>query len=250
MRAKRAERRSWPSLAAAAALVLAQGAALPAQAADPRVRDPLERVNRASHAFNDLLDRMLARPAARAYRTAVPVPVRQAIANFTENLTYPTVIINNALQGKFKDAASDTARFMVNSVVGIGGFGDPATGFGLRAHNEDFGQTLGRWGVPPGPYLVIPLLGPSDFRDGSGRFVDRFSSIPHYASIKVEYGFSAVELLGRRTELLATDATLQEAFDPYALVRNAYLVRREYLVRDGNMPEEDYEEQPADPPAH
>src|SRR6202007_1771448 len=109
-----------------------------APAAETKVKDPLERVNRATYAFNDLLDRMLARPAARAYKAALPVPVRRALGNFTANLSYPTVIINQALQGKFREAASDTARFAVNTVVGVGGFGDPATGFGLASHDEDF----------------------------------------------------------------------------------------------------------------
>ena len=237
---------------AAATAVLAAALALPAPlatAADAAGRDPLERLNRATYAFNDLLDRMLARPAARAYRAAVPPPARRAVSNFSSNLLYPTVVVNDALQGKLRDAASDAARFVVNSVAGIGGFGDPATRIGLAAHDEDFGQTLGRWGVPAGPYLVLPFLGPSDLRDAPARYVDRYTSVPHYApTARVEYGVGVLYLLDRRTELLSVDEALKRAFDPYALVRNAYRERREYLVRDGNLPEESYEVPAAEPP--
>jgi phospholipid-binding lipoprotein MlaA len=209
----------------------------------------LERVNRATFAFNDLLDRMIARPAARAYKAVVPEIARRGIGNFFGNLSYPTVAINNALQGKFRLAASDAARFMVNTVVGVGGFGDPATRFGLKAHDEDFGQTLGWWGVPPGPYLVLPLLGPSDFRDAPSRYVDRYTSPDHYLrSVRTEYRVMAVGLLDKRAQLLSADDVLKQAFDPYALVRNAYQQHREYLVHDGNVPEESYEEPLDDTP--
>jgi phospholipid-binding lipoprotein MlaA len=218
-------------------------------------KDPLEHLNRATYAFNDALDRMLARPAAKAYKAVVPEKARQVVSNFLSNLSYPTVIVNDTLQAKFKDAGADTARFLTNTVVGVGGLFDPATHFGLPIHDEDFGQTLGAWGVPAGPYLVLPFLGPSDFRDAPSKVVDHFTGGDYYLrytnsdalqSTKADYGLYGVRLLDRRTELLATDETLQQAFDPYAVMRNAYVARREYLVRDGNIPEETYDEPASD----
>jgi phospholipid-binding lipoprotein MlaA len=229
----------------AAALLLALVAALgaaPAGAGDTP-KDPLERFNRATYAFNDALDRMLARPAAKAYKAVAPAAVRNSVSNFVANLEYPTTIVNDVLQAKFLDAGSDLTRFLANTVIGIGGLFDPATHFGLPIHDEDFGQTLGRWGVPPGPYLMLPVFGPSDFRDAPGRAVDTFTNLEHYTkSTKAEYALWALRQLDRRTQLLATEEALQQAFDPYAVVRNAYVARREYLVRDGNIPEETYDE--------
>ena len=230
-------------------------AATTAGAAD-KPRDPLERFNRATYAFNDAIDRMLARPAARGYKKVVPEPARACVSRFVENLTYPTIILNDALQGKLRDAGSDTLRFATNTVIGIGGLFDPATKFGLPPHDEDFGQTLGVWGVGPGPYLVLPVFGPSDFRDAPGRLVDHFTSgdylltkVPGLSSTNVDYAIWLLRSLDTRTQLLAADAALQQAFDPYVFVRNAYLARREYLVRDGNVPDETYDEpEPAAPP--
>jgi len=220
-------------------------AALPAGSAVAagKPNDPLEKLNRATYAFNDALDRMLAQPAARAYKAAVPDRARNAVSNFFGNLYYPVVVINNALQGKFKYAGSDAARFLVNTTIGIGGFLDPATRWGLANHDEDFGQTLGWWGVPAGPYLMLPVLGPSDFRDAPSKFVDRYMSPTYYQNSRaVEYGLFAASELDKRTQLLATDAALKAAFDPYAFIRNAYVIRREYLVHDGNVPEETYDD--------
>jgi phospholipid-binding lipoprotein MlaA len=219
----------------------------PAQAATPGKAasnpDPLEKVNRATYAFNDALDRMLARPAAKAYRRVVPEPGRTAISNFVSNLEYPTTVLNSALQGKFKEAGQGTARFVVNATVGLAGLMDPATKMGLPRIDEDFGQTLGKWGVPSGPYLVLPGFGPSTLRDGPSRFVDRYTNARHYiGNGSTEWVLLGVDLVDTRAQLLAADVALESAFDPYALVRNAYLQRREYLVRDGVMPEEDYDD--------
>ena len=205
--------------------------------------DPFEKVNRATYAFNDALDRVLARPAARAYVAAVPAPIRKAVSNFVENLTYPEVIINNALQGKFKDAGSDVARLVINTVVGIGGLGDPATGWGFQAHDEDFGQTLGHWGVPPGPYVMLPVIGPSDLRDGPAKLVDTYSNPYSYVnSNSARYGLSLLTLFSKRVELLAADSAVRNAYDPYVFVRNAYVARRNYLVHDGNVPEDNFDD--------
>jgi len=214
--------------------------------ADQKANDPLERLNRATYAFNDLLDRMLVRPVAKGYKTVTPQPVRGAVSNLIANLYYPTTAVNQFLQGKIKDGLSDSARFVVNSTVGIGGLFDPATKFGLQAHDEDFGQTLGVWGVPPGPYLVLPLFGPSDFRDAPSKYINTYTEVPHYfpRAWRVKGGYIVRGAYGidQRTQLLGADEALAQAFDPYALLRDTYVRHREFLVRDGNMPPEQDDE--------
>lgn len=239
--------RARAPLAAAAIAASAASLAVPGAfaAEPPKTADPFEKVNRATHAFNDALDRMLLRPAAKAYRQVVPEPARNAVSNFVTNLEYPTTAVNSALQGKFRDAGTGTLRFVVNSTIGVGGLGDPATKFGLPASDEDFGQTLGAWGVPSGPYLVLPFLGPSTLRDAPARVPDRYTNARHYIGdgTTTEVALLGLDVLDQRTELLAADNALQQAFDPYALVRDAYLQRREYVVRDGDVPEPEYEDE-------
>ena len=235
--------RAFATAALALALALGAGGARAADA--PKgVHDPLERLNRATYAFNDALDRMLARPAARAYKSVVPGKAREVVSNFLANLDYPTVLINDVLQGKLRAAGSDVARLAINTTVGIGGLFDPATHWGLAANDEDFGQTLGVWGFGPGPYLMLPFLGPSDLRDAPSKFVDRYTNIAHYARpTTTSYYVLAGTLLDRRTTLLAADAAIDAAFDPYTFVRNSYLQRRNYRVHDGNLPEESFDDE-------
>ena len=220
------------------ALLLAAGcASLPAAKGDPR--DRFERVNRAVFSFNQGLDRHIARPVAKAYVAVTPAPVRAGVSNFLANLSYPVVIVNELLQAKPVPFAKDTARLIVNTTVGIGGLFDPASKLGLESHDEDFGQTLGRWGVPPGPYLMLPVIGPSDIRDGLGKVADHFTEPRTYLnSTLVTWGLTGAELVSKRASLLDTDATLDRTFDPYAFVRNAYLQRRQFQVYDGDPPEE------------
>ena len=233
--------------------VLLLGAALlaaPALAADPKKpNDPLERLNRATYAFNDAIDRMLARPLARGYKTVTPTPVRGAVSNFLGNLYYPTTALNQFLQGKIGLGFSDSARFVVNSTIGIGGFFDPATHMGLAAHDEDFGQTLGAWGVPPGPYLVLPLFGPSDFRDAPTRLVDTYTEVPHYAPrryrVKAGLLVRGANGIDQRAQLIGADEAIRNAFDPYALLRDAYVKRREYVIHDGNVAPENFDDDTA-----
>lgn len=205
----------------------------------PAPQDPWESWNRGVYKFNDKLDRAVAKPIARTYVRAVPAPARTGVSNFMANLRTTTVMVNDALQGKFRAAGNDLARLLVNTTVGIGGLLDPATQMGLDKNNEDFGQTLGHWGVPPGPFLEIPLLGPSDTRDGPARGVDIFTGPTHYISNNwVSYGLYGVELVDSRAALLPLDETLQKVFDPYAFIRDAYLQRRAYLVSDGKVTDE------------
>ncbi len=202
--------------------------------------DPLERMNRGVYKFNDALDRAVLKPVATGYRKGVPRVVRTGIGNFLSNLAYPTVIVNNLLQGKFKDAGSDLGRFALNTTLGIGGLLDPATHVGIPRNDEDFGQTLGRWGVPPGPYLVLPVIGPSTLRDGPSLLVDKETDLRTRLDIKrnERYALIALSVIDARSGLLSLDASLAETYDPYAFVRDAWLQRREYKVRDGDVPDE------------
>jgi phospholipid-binding lipoprotein MlaA len=221
--------------ALAAACLLSGCATLPATKHDPR--DPLERVNRSIFRFNTAADHAVFRPAARAWKAAVPPPVRHGLGNFVGNLEYPVTIVNDLLQGKLGDGGHDLTRLFVNTVFGLGFF-DPATHAGLERHDEDFGQTLGKWGVPSGPYLVIPLLGPSSLRDGPAKLVDEYANGRHYLNDQyVNYGLWVTSKLDLRAGLLDADAVLERTYDPYAFVRSAWLQRREYQVRDGAVDE-------------
>lgn len=201
--------------------------------------DPLERWNRGVYRFNDAVDRGVVRPVARGYRTAVPAPVRTGISNFLANLETPTVMVNDLLQGKPRAALNDLGRLVMNTTLGLGGLFDPATAAGLDHNNEDFGQTLGRWGVKPGPFLELPLLGPSDLRDGPALVADIYTYPPHYMKPWPDYGIWAVRVVDTRTGLLSLDDTLRNAFDPYVFIRDAYLRHRQYLVTDGKVSDDE-----------
>jgi phospholipid-binding lipoprotein MlaA len=196
--------------------------------------DPLQPVNRKVFWFNDKVDAYVLEPVAKGWDKIAPKPVERSVSNFFTNLRSPIVILNDVLQGKVKNGASDVGRFAVNTTIGILGFFDRATPLGLEQHVEDFGQTLGWWGLPPGPYLVIPIIGPSNPRDGVGLIVDGLSTvypwfIPWYASL----GMRSVELVNTRALLLEQiDEAKRSSFDYYVFVRNAYLQRRNALVND------------------
>ncbi len=203
-------------------------------------RDPFEPLNRVAYDFNDAVDRALVRPVARGYRKITPQPLQNGFSNFFANAKYPVVVLNNLLQGKLATALADSARFLINTTVGVAGFGDPATRIGLDSHDEDFGQTLGRWGVPAGPYLVVPLFGPNTLRDAAGSLADDFLEPRHYLEDdSTRWTIWAADRLDKRVRLLDADVVLERAGDPYAFVRSAFLQRREFLVRDGNVPTED-----------
>lgn len=214
-------------------------AALP-EHSKPSEDDPWERYNRAMYQFNDSLDRAVLRPVAKGYTRVTPEPVQRGVSNFFDNLTYPLVAANQLLQGNFGNAASDTGRFLVNTVVGIGGIFDPATSLGLPRHNEDFGQTLGVWGATSGPYIVLPLLGPTTVRDGIGTAVDAQVDPLFYVLDSPErYYLIGLRAIDLRAQLLDLDGQLQSTFDPYTFMRDAYLQRREYLVHNGSPPRDE-----------
>jgi len=207
-------------------------------------RDPWERVNRTTFKVNTALDHAIARPVARGYKKVVPEPVRNSVSNFMDNLFYPVTMANDLLQLKFKGFGQDTGRFLLNTTVGVGGLFDPASQVGLQKNNEDLGQTLGYWGVKSGPYLMIPILGPSDVRDGIGRVGDGFLSPLSYVDNNwIRYGIYGAGVVDIRYRLLPQDHLLDESYDPYSFLRNAYLQRREYEITDGKLSDEQRKKQ-------
>jgi phospholipid-binding lipoprotein MlaA len=229
------------SLLSLCLLVLCGCATLPpGSKRDPR--DPWERVNRTSYKFNDALDRAILKPVAKGY-SHLPNPVQSGVQNFFSNLEYPVVIVNDLLQGQVKAFFSDIGRLVYNTTVGIGGLFDPASSAGLEKHDRDFGQTLGKWGVPKGPYVMVPLLGPYDVRDGIGAAtVDAVANPRFYVPFWYNVGLYAVREVDQRARLLPLDATIQSAYDPYAFIRNAYLQNRDFKVR-GDQPQKEEEQE-------
>lgn len=203
-------------------------------------RDPLEPINRGIYHFNDGVDHLVIKPAAELYQGVLPQFVRTGVSNFFSNIGDVIVALNNLLQGKFVEAVSDAGRIAVNTTAGLLGVIDVATEIGLEKHNEDFGQTLGYWGIPDGPYLVIPILGPSSARDAVGLVGDwKASPITYVDPNRDRNALYGLWFVSRRSELLETSKILETAaLDPYEFLRDAYLQRRRNLVYDGNPPPE------------
>ena len=201
---------------------------------DPVVHDPLERMNRGIFAFNEGIDRWFLEPVATGWDFVMPDPVELAIQHFFRNLNFPVVFVNDLLQAKPVAAVEDLGRFMINSTAGVAGFFDPATHLGMPESDEDFGQTLGVWGVPAGPYLVLPVLGPSNPRDTGGLVVDSATRVyTFFLPIYVNIASTSVSIVNRRSRLLETIREERKAaFDFYAAVRNAYVQRRENQIGD------------------
>jgi phospholipid-binding lipoprotein MlaA len=208
-------------------------ASLPAGSVrDPR--DHLERFNRAMFRFDMTLDHAVLRPVARGYVKVAPAPVRTGISNFLSNLGYTSTIANDILQARFRDFARDLARLVVNTSLGIGGLFDPAATLGLFRHERDFGQTLGKWGVPTGSYLVLPLLGPSDVRDAFGTLPDRFMTVDgNLNNTTLNVSLFSVRAVDGRAKALPYDSTIDSAYDRYAFVRSAWFQMRDYKVHQG-----------------
>ena len=221
-----------------AALALACLAAGCATTGETNPADPWEGLNRKTYAFNDALDRAVMKPVAQGYETVVPGFAREGVNNFFDNLEDVATSLNNLRQGKPKEGASDLGRFVVNSVFGVFGLWDVATPLGLEKHNEDFGQTLGVWGVQPGPYLVLPLLGPSTARDAPARAVDPswyYSEAVNPESLY--WGLWGLDKVRTRANLFKAEGVLEEAaLDKYSFIRDGWLQRRRSQVYDGNPP--------------
>ena len=221
-------------LAVLATLVLA-GCATAGGSGDPR--DPWEGLNRKTFAFNDTLDKAVMKPIAQGYQKVTPEFAREGVNNFYGNLEDIGTTLNNLLQGKLKEGATDAGRFVVNTVFGVLGLWDIATPLGLEKHDEDFGQTLGWWGVPPGPYFVIPLLGPSSARDAPARVVDPSWYYNDWLPDRVYWSWWGLDKVRTRANLLKAESVLdQAALDRYTFIRDAWLQRRRSQVYDGNPP--------------
>lgn len=203
-------------------------------------RDPFEPVNRAVYSFNDAMDTAIIRPLAEGYRAVLPSFVRTGISNFFANLNDVLIALNNLLQGKVVAAVSDVGRVLVNTTLGVGGLVDVASKMNLEKHNEDFGQTLGYWGVGDGPYLMLPFLGPSSLRDAFGRVVDgRGDPVGFLRDIPWRNSLLGVRTVNQRAELLDTSKILETAaLDAYEFLRDGYLQRRRNLIYDGSPPRE------------
>lgn len=203
-----------------------------AQAAE---NDPLEPMNRAIFVFNDALDQAVLKPISEVYNQFTPDPFERGVRNFFGNIGEIRNATNNLFQGKWRETATSSGRFLINTTVGIGGLFDVATKIGLPVEREDFGQTLGRWGVPTGPYLVIPVVGPSTIRDGSGTLADVWLSPLQYTDLTLveRGGLAALDGVQTRADLLASEGLLRG--DQYLVIREAYLSKREYDVNDGRV---------------
>lgn len=205
---------------------------------DPR--DPLEPLNRGVYQFNDGVDTMLLKPVAEIYQGVVPPIARTGVRNVFNNLNDVVVALNNLLQGKFAEAASDVGRIAINTTAGLLGLFDVASPAGLEKHEEDFGQTLGYWGVGDGPYLVLPFVGPRNLRDTAGLLVDwEVDPLLQFDPVRTRNQLWALRAVSLRAELLSASKLLSvAALDEYEFVRDAYLQRRRNLIYDGNPPRE------------
>ena len=199
----------------------------------------MEPFNRKVYGFNDSVDKAVLKPVAKGYVAVVPSLVRQGISNVFNNLGVVVTTVNDALQLKGTKVPVDVARFMTNLVFGLGGLIDVATELKIENRKEDFGQTLGYWGVGSGPYLVLPFFGPSDTRDGPALAVDFLTSPFYYwnADPQVRWGAFALDVIDTRSNLLDAEKILDTAaMDRYSFLRDTYLQRREYLINDGKAP--------------
>ncbi len=202
------------------------------------VNDPLEDLNRKTYEFNEKLDSTILKPTAELY-SKFPPKVKQGVTNFFNNLEEIDTSVNQLLQGKPKKSLNDFTRFVINSTIGIGGLFDVASKIGLERHEEDFGQTLAVWGVPEGPYIMLPFLGPSTLRDTASRPVSSFLSVTfHMTDTDVNIALKSVDALETRERLLDVESLMSG--DKYSFVRDAYMQSMEYEVKDGIDVEDEF----------
>ena len=223
-------------------LLLVSGCATVEGELDPR--DPWEGFNRGVYRFNETFDEYVAQPVARAYVAVLHQEIRTRVSNFFSNIQDLLIGANNFLQGKFEDGVNDWARFAFNSTIGLFGIHDVASDFpGLEKHNEDFGQTLGRWGAGSGPYLILPFLGSSTVRDAAGTAVDwAVQPVGEVRPIELRNTLYGLYFVDTRAQLLEASRILEEAaLDKYVFQRDAYLQRRRSLIYDGRPPREKIE---------
>ncbi len=202
-------------------------------------KDPLEGINRGVYKFNDVADRAIIKPVATAYKTITPSPIRKGFNNFFNNLGSITTVLNDLLQFKFANAFTDAGRFVINTTFGLAGFIDVASMDKIPNRKEDFGQTLGYWGVGNGAYLVLPILGPSTLRDATGLTIDTITTDPitythNIGEVRLHNQLRTAQIIDRRSQLLdAGDLVDNASLDPYSFLRDAYLQSRANLIADG-----------------
>ena len=202
------------------------------------VNDPYENLNRKTYQFNENLDEKIAKPIAEIY-SKFPPPIKNGVTNFFNNLEEVDTFINQLLQGKPKESLNDLTRFIINSTIGLAGFIDVASKIGLERHEEDFGQTLGVWGVGQGPYIMLPILGPSTFRDTLSRPVSSFLSVTfHMTETDVNIVLKSIDAIETREKLLEVESLLSG--DKYSFVKDAYIQSINYEVKDGIDVEDDF----------
>jgi phospholipid-binding lipoprotein MlaA len=201
-------------------------------------KDPIEGFNRAMFAFNDGLDTVVIKPVAKGYDAVLPSPVKTGVSNFFGNIADLFVGVNNVLQGKVSEGASDFGRVAVNTTIGLLGVLDVATEMGLEKHNEDFGQTFGSWGVGDGAYVVLPIFGPRTARDTVGLVLDmKADPMGDLDHVPTKNTLTVLRLIDGRAGFLPADKVIEEAsLDKYSYIRGAYLQRRRNLIYDGNAP--------------
>lgn len=223
-----------------ALIVVALAAALGGCATSGNQKDPVEGFNRAMFAVNEGLDTVLIKPVAQGYDAVLPGPVRTGVTNFFGNIADLFIGVNNLLQGKPDQAVSDLGRVLINSTIGILGLFDVASGAGLEKHEEDFGQTFGRWGVGDGAYVVLPFFGPRTLRDTAGLVLDmKADPVANIDHVPTRNSLLALRIVDTRADLLPADKVIEEAaLDKYSYVRDGYLQRRRNLIHDGNPPRE------------
>lgn len=217
-------------------------------ASGPNPRDPYESYNRKMYAFNDALDKAVLKPVAQGYEWAVPALFRTGVTNFFNNLAVVRTALNQAAQGKIPAAIEDTGRFATNLFFGLGGVIDVASDLNFPRRTEDFGQTLGYWGVGSGPFVVLPVLGASNVRDGAALPVDLYTS-PSFLitddNAAATWGLLALTLVNQRANLLPAEKFLAESgMDPYTFTRDAYVQNRVYQIHDGNPPQQTGQSRP------
>ena len=200
--------------------------------------DPWEGINRKVFKFNAVVDKVLLKPVAKAYDKVMPDLAKKGVGNVFRNLGEPTVIVNDLLQGKFKQSLADTARFVANSTIGLLGLFDVATSMGLPRHQEDFGQTLAVWGVGDGPFVMLPFLGPRHLRDAGGFVADWYTDpVTYYDPEAERWGIRALGFIDTRAQLLTASSVLEQATDDeYLFLREAYRQKRLDLIHDGEVP--------------
>lgn len=203
-------------------------------------KDPIEGVNRAVFAFNDTVDKAIVRPVAQGYVLAIPPMLRLGVSNFFGNIADVFIAANNLLQGKLPEAVGDVGRIAINTTLGLFGLIDIASEAGLEKHDEDFGQTFGRWGVGAGPYVVLPILGPRTLRDAFAQILDsKADPIAQLDRVPARNSLYATRGVSERADYLSADKIVDEAaLDRYAYIRDAYLQRRRSKIHDGNAPRE------------